>query len=274
MTSSVDCRPPELVDSHAHLTDERFATSLAQVLQNALAAGVTQVISLATNAEDSLQVVRLACRHPGVHPCVGIHPNEAADATEEHWRTVQQLASDPAVVAIGETGLDKHWDRAPFTLQQEFFERHLLLARERRLPIVIHARECLRELLDQLSRQPTPMDGVLHSFTGTWAEADEGIGLGLHISFAGMITFQNATLDALRDVAARVPLERLLVETDSPYLSPHPLRGRRNEPAHVIHTAAKIAQLRGMTIDELARATTSNARRLFGLEARSRIGTD
>jgi TatD DNase family protein len=263
--------PAELVDSHAHLTDRRFATELHQILQNARASGVTQVITLATDAAESRQVLDLAGQHPGVHPGVGIHPNEVANATEDDWRAVMNLAAGPSVVAIGETGLDKHWDRTPFPLQQEFFERHLHLARELGRPIVIHARECLRELLDQLSRQSAPIQGVLHSFTGTWDEASEGLNLGLHISFAGMVTFQNASLDALRDVAARVPLDRLLVETDSPYLAPHPMRGRRNEPAHVAYTAARLAELRGLSIHDLARATTINARRLFALDARSRI---
>jgi TatD DNase family protein len=269
-----DSSPAELVDSHAHLTDARFATSLNQVLRNARACGVSQVITLATDAAESRRVIDLASEHPGVHPGVGIHPNEVANATEDDWRTVMNLAADPTVVAIGETGLDRYWDRTPFSLQQEFFERHLVLAKELGLPIVIHARDCLRELLDQLSRQSTPIQGVLHSFTGTWDEACEGMNLGLHISFAGMVTFQNASLDALRDVASRVPLDRLLVETDSPYLSPHPMRGRRNEPAHVSHTAGRLAELRGMSVSDLARSTTANARRLFSLDARSRIATD
>jgi TatD DNase family protein len=261
----------ELVDSHAHLTDGRFATELHQILRNARAFGVSQVITLATDTAESRQVIDLAGQHPGVHPGVGIHPNEVANATEDDWHAVVELAADPSVVAIGETGLDKHWDRTPFPLQQEFFERHLHLARELGLPIVIHARDCLRELLDQLSHQSEPIQGVLHSFTGTWEEASEGLGLGLHISFAGMVTFQNASLDSLRDVATRVPLDRLLVETDSPYLSPHPLRGRRNEPAHVAHTARRLAELRGLSLSDLARSTTTNARRLFSLDARSRI---
>jgi TatD DNase family protein len=268
--------PPaiELVDSHAHLTDGRFATSLRLVLRDARAAGVTQVVTLATDAAQSRQVLDLASQHAGVHPGVGIHPNEVAGATEEDWRAVVELAARPTVVAIGETGLDRHWDSTPFPLQQEFFDRHLLLARTLGLPIVIHARDCLRELLDQLSRQPTPIRGVLHSFTGTWNEAVEGLGLGLHISFAGMVTFRNGSLDALREAASRVPSDRLLVETDSPYLAPHPMRGRRNEPAFVAHTAGKLAELRGISIRDLARSTTENARRLFALEDRSRIAAD
>jgi TatD DNase family protein len=262
---------PELVDSHAHLTDARFSNSLPKILGDALAGGVTQVVTLATNAAESRQVIDLARIHPGVHPGVGIHPNEAVDATEDDWRVVLDLAQDPSVVAIGETGLDKHWDRTPFPRQQDFFERHLALARRLKLPVVIHARDCLRDLLDQLATQPRPIAGVLHSFTGTWDEACEGIDLGLHISFAGMITFQNTSVDPLRDVAARVPLDRLLVETDSPYLSPHPLRGRRNEPAHVLFTAMRLAALRGMSLRDLAESTTSNTRRLFNLDGRSRI---
>lgn len=271
MTETPPAKTPDLVDTHAHLTDTRFSSDLQSVLACAKAAGVIQVVSLATNAEESAQVVNLAVAHPGILAGVGIHPNEAVNATDEDWVTVTRLAESSSVVAIGETGLDKHWDRTPFSVQQDYFERHLRLARERNLPIVIHSRDCMRELLDQLQRQPTPIKGVLHSFTGTWDEASEALDLGLYLSFAGMITFQNASVDPLRDVAARVPMERMLVETDSPYLSPHPLRGRRNEPSHVAHTAARLATLRGISLEDLARSTTWNARQLFALDARPRL---
>ena len=175
------------------------------------------------------------------------------------------LAAEPRVVAVGETGLDRHRDRTPFDLQQEWFDRHLELALARDLPVVIHCRESERDIIDTLARLGRPVRGVLHSFTGSWDDAQALLELGLHLSFAGMVTFRNKGLDPLREVVARVPLDRLLVETDSPYLSPHPHRGRTNEPARVALTAGRIAQLRGLAPAELARATTENARRLFVL---------
>ena len=150
----------------------------------------------------------------------------------------------PRVVAIGETGLDRYWDRTPFAEQQAWFDRHLALAHDHDLPIVIHCRDCQNDIIQQLQQLGRPIRGVMHSFTGSWDDAKAYLDLGLHLSFAGMITFTNKALDALRDVAARMPLDRLLVETDSPYLTPHPFRGKMNEPARVAVTAAKLAEVR------------------------------
>ncbi len=259
--------PPPLVDTHAHLDDPRLKSRLGGVLEAASRAGVVQIVAVATTAEDGASVVGLARENPGVFGAVGIHPNEAAEAGPGDWDRVRDLAASPEVVAIGETGLDRHWDRTPFELQRDFFARHLDLARDRNLPVVIHSRDCHRDIVEQLARLGRPIRGVLHSFTGTGAEAEELLALGLHISFAGMITFANKALDPLRDAAARVPIDRLLVETDSPYLSPHPFRGKENEPARVALTAARIAEVRGITLPELAQATTENARRLFQIPA-------
>ena len=175
------------------------------------------------------------------------------------------LAAEPRVRAIGETGLDRHWDLTPFELQKCMFGLHLGLAHERDLPVVIHCRACERDVIDALTTLRRPVKGVLHAFAGTWEDAQALLDLGLHLSFAGMITFGNKSLDPLRQVASRVPLDRLLVETDSPYLSPHPHRGQTNEPSRVTLTAERLAQLRGLAPAEFARATTDNARRLFAL---------
>ena len=254
-----------LVDTHAHLDDRRLGSRIREVLNSARAAGVVQVIAVATTAEDSGSVVGLAREYPGVFATVGIHPNEAADAVPGDWDRVVSLASDPNVVAIGETGLDRHWDRTPFDLQREIFARHLALGLANDIPVVIHSRESHRDIVEQLSDLGRPISGVLHSFTGTWSEAEEILSLGLHISFAGMLTFANKALDPLREAAGRIPLDRLLVETDSPYLTPHPFRGKDNEPARVVLTAARLAEIRGLDLAELARITTVNARRLFRL---------
>ncbi|AMV37663.1 TatD family hydrolase [Planctomyces sp. SH-PL62] len=254
-----------LVDTHAHLDDPRLRPHLGEILGRARRAGVVQVVAIATTAADSADVVAIAAEQPGVFAAVGFQPNNVVDAVEGDWERIVELASAPRVVALGETGLDRHWDRAPFDLQQAWFQRHLDLARERDLPVVIHCRECEADVAAQLAAMGSPVRGVLHSFTGDRKQAEAFLDLGLHISFAGMLTFANKKLDALREAAAAVPLDRLLVETDSPYLAPHPLRGLGNEPAHVVWTARKLAELRGMDESELACAVTANARALFRL---------
>jgi TatD DNase family protein len=256
---------PAVIDTHAHLASPKLAADLDAVLARATEAGVAEIVAIATTAQDSVEVVSLASRYPGVFAAVGIHPNDAAEAEPGDWATIERLASALRVVAIGETGLDRYWDRTPFALQQEWFERHLVLAARLDLPILIHSRDCQADVIELLSRRPGPVKGVQHSFTGTWEEAEALLALGLHISFAGMVTFENKALDSLRDVAARVTLDRLLVETDSPYLSPHPFRGKRNEPARVVVTAEAVARARGVGYEEIATATTANARRLFAL---------
>lgn len=257
--------PPPLIDTHAHLASTKLAADLDDVLLRASQAGVARVIAIGTTLADSREVVQLAHQRPGVFACVGIHPNDTADASPEDWSAIAALAGDSRVVALGETGLDRYWDRAPFALQQEYFDRHLILAHALSKPVVIHSRDCQIDVIRQIERLGRPVSGIQHSFTGTWEEAETLLAHGLHISFAGMITFENKALDPLREVAARVPLDRLLVETDSPYLSPHPFRGKRNEPSRVAVTAQAIAKIRGIPFEELAEATTRNASRLFTL---------
>ena len=264
--------PSQLVDTHAHLDDPRLRDQIDAVLGRALAAGVVQVVAIGTTADDSRAVCRLAATRPGVFAAVGIHPNELAVEQAGDWDKVVDLARAPRVVAIGETGLDRYRDRTPFELQRAGFTRHLELARELDLAVVIHCRESADDILDELARFGGPIRGVLHSFTGDLPRAEAFLDFGLHISFAGMITFANRSLDALREVASRVPIDRLLVETDSPYLAPHPHRGTTNEPARVAHTAARLAELHGLPIDDFSETTTANARWLFGLDPFNRIG--
>lgn len=255
-----------VVDTHAHLQDSDLGLDLDGVISRARAARVAHVLAIGITAADSAEVIAIAHRFPGyVFAAVGVQPNHTAEAVEGDWERVVELAKDPAVVAIGETGLDRYWDRAPFPTQQDWFTRHLELAAQRDLPVVIHCRDCERDIIEQLSRLGRPVKGVLHSFTGTWDDAQAFLDLGLHISFAGMVTFANRKLDPLREAAVRVPADRLLVETDSPYLSPHPFRGRKNEPARVVHTLERVAEVRGVTPEALAATTTANARRLFRL---------
>ncbi|QDV38059.1 TatD family hydrolase [Tautonia plasticadhaerens] len=263
-------RPPTprlspLVDTHAHLDDPRLLDQLDAALDRARAAGVEQVVAIATTADSADAVIGIASARPGVFAAVGIQPNHVAEAGPEDWGRVVDRVRAPKVVAVGETGLDRYWDDTPFPQQQDSFDRHLALAAEHDLPVVIHCRECESDVVAQLERLGRPVPGILHSFTGTWDDAQAFLALGLHLSFAGMVTFRNPSLDPLREVATRMPADRLLVETDSPYLSPHPFRGKTNEPARVAVTCSRIAELRGMEAAELARISTENARRLFRL---------
>lgn len=255
-----------LIDTHAHLDDDRFKGDLPAVLERAAAAGVVHVLTIGIDRATSEAAVRLAEPHDRLSAVVGIQPNHVAEVQPGDWEAIVELVKRPKVVAVGETGLDRYWDRAPFPLQEEFFARHLELARETGKPVVIHCREAEADVVRMLRADHDrhgPVRGVMHSFTGDEGTARECLAVGLHVSFAGMVTFKNA--EALRKVAATVPLERLLVETDSPYLAPVPFRGKRNEPAYVVHTAACLAGVLGVSSDVLAERTTRNARELFGL---------
>lgn len=260
--------PPRLeplVDTHAHLDDPRLKTDLEAVLVRAREAGLVQIVAIGTTAADSEAVIEIARAHRGVFAAVGVQPNHVAEAMPDDWSRIVELARQPGVVAIGETGLDRYWDHAPFAQQQDWFDRHLDLARELDLPVVIHCRDCEADIIQQLERHRDGLRGVLHSFTGNEEHAAAFLELGLHLSFAGMVTFSNKSLDRLRAVAATVPTERLLVETDSPYLSPQPVRGRPNQPANLAWTARYVASLRATEPAEFALLTAENARRLFRL---------
>lgn len=257
--------PLVLVDTHAHLDQEAFDADRAEVIARAADAGVRQIVAIGCTADSSLAVLRMAGEFPGVFAAVGIQPNYCAQAVPGDWEQVAELARREKVVAIGETGLDRYWDHTPFDMQRDYFDRHLRLAQELELPVVIHTRESDVDVVAMLreASQRGEIRGVMHSFTGTAETAVECIALGMCISFAGMVTFKKS--DALRAVAAGIPADRILVETDSPYLAPQPFRGKRNEPAHVVHTALCLAETRGVDAAEFARQTTENARRLFRL---------
>jgi TatD DNase family protein len=256
-----------LFDTHAHLDQEEFDADREAVVRRAHDAGVTRIVTVGTTAPTSRRSVELAHQYPGVLAAVGIQPNYTAQAAAGDWELVVAAADDPRVVALGETGLDRHWDYAPLAVQQDFFDRHLRLSQERRLPFIVHTRESDADVLAMLREAHArgPLSGVMHSFTGSVETAAECVELGLWISFAGMVTFKKS--DALRAVAASVAADRIVIETDSPYLAPHPLRGKPNEPAHLIHTARVLAEVRGVSLEDFSRQTTENACRLFGLPA-------
>lgn len=251
-------------DTHCHLDDEPFHGRHAEIIERASSAGVCRVVTVGSTVASSRDAVDLASRFDTVYAAVGIQPNYCHEAILDDWHTIRRLAAQPRVVAVGETGLDRYWDFCPFAVQQEWFRRHIELAAERDLPLIIHMRDCESEMVEMLEAECSArqLRGVMHSFTGSTETAAACVEMGLHISFAGMVTYKKS--DALRDVATHVPRDRLLIETDAPYLSPHPRRGQRpNEPALIVHTGQCLAELLGMDIDEMARITFRNACTLF-----------
>ena len=259
------------IDTHTHLFDEKFASDLPQVLARAAEQGVRQILAIGIDEPSNLACVELARRYPGqLYASVGIQPNHVADAGTTAWEAVLTLAALPEVVAIGETGLDRYWDRTPFSQQEEFFARHIELSRQLQKPLVIHTRDCDADMLRMLRgefEQHGPILGVMHSFCSTAEMAEQCLAMGLDISLAGMLSYKSAA--DLRETVKRVPLDRLLVETDCPYLAPVPQRGKRNEPAFVVHTGSCLAECLGIPVAELAAHTTRNARRLFKLPSAS-----
>jgi TatD DNase family protein len=256
----------ELFDTHAHLDQLEFDDDRADVISRARAAGVANIVAIGISADTSQACVNLAAQYDGVFAAVGLQPNYLAEAKPDDWDRVVAMVAQPKVVAIGETGLDRYWDFAPFELQQDYFDRHLRLSQERGLPFIVHMRDCDEDILVMLreAHRRGPLNGVMHSFTGSHAMMEECVAMGLFISFAGMATYKKST--ELRDIAAAVPADRILVETDSPYLSPDPVRKiKRNEPAHVLHTATCLAEVRSVPLADFAALTTANAKRLFRL---------
>lgn len=254
-----------LIDTHCHLDAEAFHQDLDEVILRAAAEGVSQLLTIGVTLETSQAAIVLANRHPAVSAVVGIQPNYVQSAGPSDWEQIVDLAGHPRVVGIGETGLDRYWDYAPLELQQEYFIRHINLSRQCGKPFVVHCREAEPDVVALLTQEAArgPLNGVMHSFCGDIDTAGACIDLGLHISFAGMLTFRKN--QSLRDVAKTIPTDRLLVETDAPYLAPHPNRGKRNEPAWVRLTLNCLAEVHDMSPDEMAAVTTENARRLFRL---------
>ncbi len=258
---------PRLVDSHAHLDLEDYRDDRDAVVARARAAGVTRVVVIGLwRAPGSFgDALALARADPGFFAATaGIHPHECARVPEEDWDALARAAADPAVVAVGETGLDHHYDHSPRPVQETSFRRSLAIARAAGKPVVVHVREadeaCVRVLAEE---GVPPAGGVIHCFTGDAARARAYLDLGLHLSVAGVVTFRTA--GDLREAVRLAPRDRLLVETDCPFLAPVPHRGKRNEPAHVARVAEQVAALWNVSVEEVADVTTENARRLFRL---------
>jgi TatD DNase family protein len=252
-----------LVDSHCHLDFPDFADELDAVVARAGEAGVGAMVTICTKVREFDRVLQVAERFDNVWCSVGLHPHEADAEPHLSTRRLVDLARHPKVVGIGETGLDFYYQRSPRDAQERQFRSHIAAARETGLPLIVHTRDADREMGAMLEEEMRAgaFTGLLHCFSSSRQLADKALELGLSISLSGIVTFNKA--DELRETARRVPLDRLLVETDAPYLAPAPKRGKRNEPAFVAHTAARVAELRGLPADALARATTENFFRLF-----------
>ena len=251
----------KLVDSHCHLDDAKFDGDREETIERALAAGVETMMAIGTGQgpPDLEAGIRLAEKYPFIYATVGVHPHDAAKATPETWERLREIARHPKVLAMGEIGLDYHYDFSPRDTQRAAFARQLELAAEAGKPIVIHTREAWDDTLAML-REGWRGGGIMHCFTGDEHEASAALEIGFHLSYGGVLTFPKA--DNVRRAAAMTPPDRLLVETDCPYLAPVPHRGKRNEPAFVAETLRRLAEVRGQSADELAVLTTANFQRL------------
>ena len=255
----------DLIDTHCHLTFEPLADEVPAVLQRSKDAGVTTWITVGTNLEDSRQVVELAARYENMYATVGIHPHDAKEGDERALAALEELARSEPVVAVGETGLDFHYNFSKQPDQKRVFAAQLEMARELDLPVVVHSRNAFDETIEILDRHGEGLKGVVfHCFSGSAEQARLLLERGYHISFTGVVTFKNA--ETVREAAGVVPLDRLMVETDCPYMSPEPVRKQKpNEPALMVHTARLLAALKGVNLEEFARASTRTAQTFFAL---------
>ena len=255
-----------LIDSHAHIQGKEYAGETAAVIARAREVGVATIIAVggAGDMSSNSEAVALAARFENVYATVGMHPHDAKDVGVDELRSLRELASHPKVVAVGETGLDYYYNHSPHDVQRRVFAQFIHMARETELPIVVHERDAAKEAEELLRCEGAgKLRGVIHCFTGNYEAASAYLDLGFYLSFTGIITFKNA--EPLREVVRKVPLEKMFVETDSPYLTPVPHRGKRNEPAYVRFVAETIAKLKGIELDEVARLTSANVKALFSI---------
>lgn len=251
-----------MIDTHCHLEMDAFDEDREDVIKRAREAGLDAIITIGSDFEGCRGAVQLANKYDFIYAAVGIHPHDAKDFNEDIFSQIKEWSKNKKVVAIGEIGLDYHYDHSPRDVQKDVFKKQLYYAKEANLPVIVHSREAKRDTLKILEESGIAK-GVMHCFSGDMEMAERAMGMGFYISIAGPVTFKNA--NKLRDIARAIPDDYLLIETDAPYLTPEPLRGERNEPAFVVHTARFIAELRGISYEDIERITTLNAKRLFGI---------
>jgi TatD DNase family protein len=253
-----------LFDTHAHLNADQYKEDLDEVMDRAKEAGVSNIVVVGFDTLTINRAMELAEAHDHIYACVGWHPVDAIDMTDEDLKWIEELASHPKVVAIGEMGLDYHWDKSPHDIQKEVFRKQIRLAKKVKLPIVIHNRDATADIVEILREEgAAEVGGIMHCFSGSVEIAKECLDMNFYISLGGPVTFKNAKKP--KEVALEVPLDRLLIETDCPYLTPHPHRGQRNEPSYVKLVAEEIAEIKGISFEEIARATSENAKKIFGI---------
>jgi TatD DNase family protein len=251
------------VDTHAHLDFESFDEDRDAVIQRAIENDIAAIITIGTNLASSQKAVQFAQNYASLFAAVGIHPSDCAEAVDSDYTMIEKLAKSEKVVAIGEIGLDYYRMYTDKETQKKAFLRQIALARKLNLPVIVHTRESLKDALDILIKEKaTDVSGVLHSFSGTPELLKEVLNTNFYVSFTGGVTFKKSTV---LDLVAQTPVERMLLETDSPFITPEPHRGKRNEPAFLTYTAQKIAEIKGLKLEELAEITKENARHLFGL---------
>ena len=253
-----------LIDSHAHIQGKEYAGEVEAVISRAREAGVETIVAVggAGDMSSNTEAVALAARFDNIYATVGMHPHDAKDVGADELQTLQELAASPKVVAIGETGLDYYYNHSPHEVQRRVFSQFIHMARDTGLPIVVHERDAAPEAAALLRNEGAGgLRGVIHCFTGNYEAARAYLDLGFYLSFTGIITFKNA--EPLREVVRQVPLERMFVETDSPFLTPVPHRGKRNEPAYVRFVAETVAKIKSLDLEEVARVTTNNVKDLF-----------
>lgn len=253
-----------LIDTHVHLNADQYDDDLQEVIDRALSEGIDRMFVVGFDTKTIERTMKLIDQYDFIYGIIGWHPVDAIDCTDERLEWIESLSKHPKIIGIGEMGLDYHWDKSPKDVQKDVFRKQIALAKRVQLPIIIHNREATQDCVDILKEEnASEVGGIMHSFSGSNEIADEILKMNFYVSLGGPVTFKNAKQP--KEVAKHVPLDRLLVETDAPFLSPHPYRGKRNEPARVKLVAEQIAELRGMTYEEICKATTENAERLFKL---------
>lgn len=251
-------------DTHAHLDDECFKNDQEQVIERAKNAGISLIVNVGYNLISANNTVELTKKYDYIYGAVGMHPHHAIDADERTLSELKLMSKEPKIVAIGEIGLDYYYDNSPRDIQRLVFRKQIQLAKELKMPIIIHDRDAHQEVYDIVKEEKAEeVGGIFHCYSGSLEMAKEILKLGFYISFAGPVTFKNA--HKLKEIAREIPLDRILIETDCPYLTPVPYRGKRNEPAYVLNTAKEIANIKGLSAEELAKITCDNGKRVFGI---------
>ncbi|GED72062.1 hydrolase TatD [Brevibacillus reuszeri] len=253
-----------LFETHAHLNAKEFDEDREEVIARARENGVSTIVNIGFNAETIPTCMELAEAHDFIYAVIGWHPQDAKDMTDEHLEWIEELSRHPKVVGLGEMGLDYYWDTSPKDVQAEVFRKQIRLARKLDMPIIIHNRDAHQDVLTILKEEKAAdVGGIMHCFSGSWETAKLALDMNFYISFGGPLTFKNAKQP--KEVAAKVPLGKLLIETDCPYLTPHPFRGKRNESGYVRYVCEEMANIRGLSYEEMAQITSDNAKRLFRL---------